>query len=381
MSQKAVKAKSGPKTKTSSSKSKKEEKAEKRKHHVLSSAESRQLELLKKYYVVDEKARIVNVRFSYDKAGDLFEEDVGDINHPRLKNDLFDAISAVAENIPLNYRIRASLRINDYEDYTAEEIAGNISDTMEINRYRGERERTKNRVISAVLLLVGIILLFLMGYGQLYGWYGEDSTASIVTEVIDDAASVFIWEAITILFLEPSENFVSRFSYIRQIESIVFYHGERKTELYVLDMDKVFSHSFTSGTRLKRWVGNLFLIAGSVMIIVGVNGTIRLTTQLIQAEQITSATTRTSIISYILYAIEIFAGIAALETYSNRGRLRKLTGFFAISALVLAVMEIVSMSMGNIATQREWISSGFSCFICLVYFLGYLFYRREAHRR
>lgn len=340
--------------------------------------EKRQLELIRKYFPVDEKNRLVTVRLFYEKAGDLFEENIGKVESPFLKPDLFNKLQEIISEMPIGYRVDVHLRIDNYEDYTPKEIADNISDTMELNHFRNEKSKRRKWVTSAFLIIVGILILFLMGYGSANEWFGEGENASLITEVLDIAAWVFIWEAVTILLVEPSENFVSRIGYIGRINSFSFYQGNNAEPLYREDFRSDYRKKFENSTRVKKFISALFLIAGGLEVIIGFNMIFVSSIHFFQQGQ-TEITAYAYVASLISALFQILAGISASECYLNQGKLRKLSPIFATFALVMVIILLVNGLFVS-RTGQFWVNNWFALAINIIYIIGYLIYRNNHPR-
>lgn len=340
-----------------------------------SKQEQRQIDLIKKYYPVDEKKRVVIVRLSYPKASALFDENIGKEEAPLLKNDLFHEIEEVVSDIPIGYRVEVHLRIDDYQDYTPKEIAENISDTMELNHFKGEHNRRKKWVTSAFLVIVGILILFLMGYGNSQGWFGTGENASLVSEVLDIAAWVFIWEAVTILLVEPSENFVSRIGYIGRINNFLFYQGESKEPLFCEDFRKDYQKRFDNSTHRKRFISTVFLVSGALEVIFGANTIFLSSIHFFQTGD-ASYTAATYATAVIMAFFQMLAGFSATECYINQGRLRKLAPFFATFSLVMVIVLLINGIFFD-RSSSFWFNSWGSLALNLIYIAGYLVYRNN----
>lgn len=339
-----------------------------------SKQEQRQIDLIRKYYPVDEKEHLVIVRLSYPRASDLFDENIGREEAPLLKTDLFHEIEEVVDDIPIGYRVEVHLRIDDYEDYTPKEIAENISDTMELNHFKGEHNRRKKWVTSAFLVIVGILILFLMGYGNSEGWFGTGESASLISEVLDIAAWVFIWEAVTILLVEPSENFVSRIGYIGRIDSFRFYQGESKEPLFSEDFRSEYRKRFDNSTHRKKFISTLFLVSGALEVIFGANTIFLSSIHFFQGGGDSSYTASTYAAAIIMALFQMLAGISATECYINQGRLRKLAPFFAVFSLILVTVLLINGIFFE-RTSSFWFNSWLSLALNIIYIAGYLVYR------
>lgn len=116
------------------------------------------------------------------------------------------------------YKIELNLKVDDYEGYDPHKVIEAFNDTLELNQYKARKNRTHKELSSSILILSGILLLFLMAIGKNYSWFGEGVKEEIITEVIDIAAWVFIWEAVTLIFLQMNSQTKFTLSVKKELE-------------------------------------------------------------------------------------------------------------------------------------------------------------------
>lgn len=168
--------------------------------------ENRQLLLLKKYYEADEKNKIVTLRFYYDKASDLLNTCTSSFENPIFNDDALENINNVIQTIPAIFRVKIVFDINDYGGYNPKNIIQSFNDTLKLNQYSARRSRQKKHFIAVMLILFGVILLFAMVIGKNKNWFGEGTKVDVIAEIINITACVFVWEAVSMIFLERSEQ-------------------------------------------------------------------------------------------------------------------------------------------------------------------------------
>lgn len=95
--------------------------------------ENRQLLLLKKYYEVNEKNKIVTLRFYYDKASDLLNTCTSSFENSIFNDDALENINNAIQSIPAIFRVKIVSDINDYEGYNPKNIIQSFNDILELN--------------------------------------------------------------------------------------------------------------------------------------------------------------------------------------------------------------------------------------------------------
>lgn len=178
------------------------------KHIKETEISKRRIELLKKYYPVDEINKIITFKLYYDHANELLDYTVGETGCEMFKDEFLAKLSSIFEKIPVGYKADVILEINDYDSYDPEIIMDKFNDLIELNSYNVVRRTKRNQVLSAILILIGITILIFNHFfakEEIYGSY-ESLESIILQEFFDITSWVFIWQAVTFLFLSPSES-------------------------------------------------------------------------------------------------------------------------------------------------------------------------------
>ena len=76
---------------------------------------------------------------------------------------------------------------------------------MDMSRVRFRKENRKKTLIVILLILAGLLFIVL-SKTVLSALFTDPTMNSIFVEVLDIVGWVFIWEAVTLLFLNPSES-------------------------------------------------------------------------------------------------------------------------------------------------------------------------------
>lgn len=179
----------------------------------------RQLELLKKHYDVDEEKKMINISLRYKDATDVVVEDLGKKECPQFEKDVLYRINEVAESLPIGYKANVEIAIDDYLEYTPEIIKESFNDELELNHFSFRHNRRKKWLVASLLVVIGVIILIFMAAGNMHGWFGAGTEQEIITEIIDICATVLIWEAVGMLFLEPSQEGTLGLTFKKRIAS------------------------------------------------------------------------------------------------------------------------------------------------------------------
>lgn len=355
----------------------------------------RELELYRKYYEVDEENRIVHIVLHYETADELLEKDVSTFEKPQVKHEILERMSDLVRNIPETYRCDISLEIKDYQGYSSEKLMEAMKDSIEFARYKSDKEIKRNWVVASLFVLIGLIILLIAAFLSTDSIDWMDSTnGAIVKEILDIAAWVFIWEAVTILFISPNPERVVESSLRLRLRSLIF-SKPNETGLvsegnsYLLDFNP-----WKKGQR-KRIGRYLLLISGFLMIATGIANMFFLFTSLaptihallngntienstLTREGLMALVISLFICSIILLGVRILGGAAGVSRFIGRGRLQKFVAPYSIIMLIYHMVVFVGLALGGASSAiGSWLSSGLGLIMNLTYITGYFLDRFE----
>lgn len=156
--------------------------------------------LIKKYMVIDEKNKTIQVTLKYEKASDLISKDVNDA--PFLKEEVYEKITKIITEIPGRYKYNFIIVIDDFENFTSKDLMEIIEDYFGIKYFEKKKSLRRKRYAAFSLLIAGTLFLILSILASSLKWLGNETSRTIVNEILDIVAWVFIWEAATIYYLE-----------------------------------------------------------------------------------------------------------------------------------------------------------------------------------
>lgn len=156
--------------------------------------------LIKKYIEVDEENKTVKVTLKYEKASDLISNDLNDT--PFLKEEVYEKITRLITEIPGRYKYNFVIVIDDFENYTSKDLMEIIEDYFGIKYFENKKSLRRKRYVAASLLIAGTIFLILSILASSLKWLGNETSRTILNEILDIVAWVFIWESATIYYLE-----------------------------------------------------------------------------------------------------------------------------------------------------------------------------------
>ncbi len=360
----------------------------------------KELDLYKKYYEIDEDNKLFKFVIHYDSASEIVDKKLtSSKDKPIIKYDVLSDISSLIRSLPETYRADVKLDIKDLEGYSNQVLMEAIKDSIEFSHYRSDKQVKKNWVIASVFTLVGLIILLVAAFlGSLAIEWVSSTNGAVFKEILDIAAWVFIWEAVSILFISPTEESLVENSLRLRLHSLTISTlkngGDSEFEedaSYLLT-----EHRFDL-KKVKKNGKYLLLISGFLMIASGIAtaffffsglkpifdsiisggsaGNTEINGQTYSNGSLILALTITIIVQLLILAIRVLGGIAAVSKFTGKGKLQKYVGPYAIGMLIFYTIFFVVASIGGSSLGTTFLgaflSSIFSIILNVTYLAGY----------
>ena len=331
-----------------------------------------ELKLLNQYYDVDEENKTVTIPLKYEKASDIIDLNVEAKNNYPISDPVMVSIVEKISTIPPGYKVKLNLIINDYEDYDKEILLQSLNDFLEFNHYSIIREKKFFFIQAIILLAIGISILVFNVFAKTNNLFSEES---VLTEVFDIIAWVFVWQATTVAFLTPSEFDVNSTRFKLRVKSIA-----------LLDKDKNILVEEDTLEKFKDWVGNkkkekfarlCLLLSGGALFIAGAMHLVDALSNGFNVFRL-EAFSREFVVMMILFVtiliigiIEVLVGISALSSYNGRGPFSKKARFVFIPLMsIVLVLNILTFAYGYATSPSEFLSAIISILASLGYVVG-----------
>ena len=333
----------------------------------------RQIELLGKHFPIDKEKKIITVTYRYEKASDFLLTDVGNKDCPQFSPDFLERLNNTIKRMPLGYRLEIKFDVSDYEGYDPNVVMSSFEDALELNQYSWRKQRRNKWLLATILILIGIIMLMFMVFGSAQNWFGEGIQSSIITEIIDIAAWVFIWEGVYMLFLEPSEQGVFSMRVQSRVSNVSFYKKDNGQPLVTKSISEIISNWMNEG-KLKN-LGKIFLlVASAAFIALFFINVIEIYTVIDSKALAGIELTVFLIIEILLSVLHLFAGLGGLGKYNGRkGFFSKFVGPYCI---VLTVFVIASIVTSIIFKRPSMVVANVSSLVFVLFYISGYFINR-----
>ena len=331
-----------------------------------SKLQRRQLELMKKRFDVDEENKIVTIDLYYDKVDDVLQSNL-DTKVPTFNRGKFDQIKDLISDFPSEYRSDINFKFDDYQDYKAEEVLEGFNDAVELTHYLGNKEHKKKWIQITFLLIAGILILYFLAQGVISTWFGlGEIGSSVVKEAIDITSWVFIWEAVSLMFLSPSESRVVSLTLAYKLRRVSLLDNKGNV---LVSEDYRDSYALTAKERKLRVFGKYaLLISGAAFFGLGASNLINyFVTLKATIESGVAYLISYTILSGALIAFEILGGLAAMSAFAGKGgRIYKMALPFGIVVFLINVLLLIV----TIYSRRNIVTAVIGTLISTAYLLG-----------
>ncbi len=328
---------------------------------------ARQIELFEEYYDINKEAKIVSYSLNFDKASDIFDSSA---KKPLFNNDVLESINSLIEKAPFGYKVNINFNITDYQGYNPKEIITSFNDTLELNQYVARRSRQKKEILASNLILIGVILLFVMVITKTNESFGEGLRTEIASEVINIAAWVFIWEAVTMLFLEHSKQNIFALKIRRRVSQITMFQTNNNQPLAIEKAGQIFGNWENEG-KIKR-TGKLFTLLSSFgFLFLSFYSFYKLYLNILNSKNDVLAIIiyiASTIVSSLLF---LCAGLGGISLYKEKNNI--VSKFVCPYAILIFIIIITIMIYAIISNDYKLISLGITTTIInLLYIVGYI---------
>ncbi len=317
-----------------------------------------ELELLNKYYIVDRENKIITMPLHYEKASDLIDNRVISKDNYLFDYSELASINDRIKRIPIIYSVNIDIQIDDYEEYNPKKLLDGFNDALELNSYNYGRERRKKWLQSAILLVIGLTILFFMAYGKINSWFGDGNRGKVFSEAFDIFGWVFIWECVTVAFLTPSELGVSSPLFKYRVKKISF--SNSKGDILSSEETAVIYNEWTNERKWAIFLRWALLISGTSLIVLDIIRTLEFVGELNLFDPnsvkslFTDPNTKATLIIYIIfYSIQFLvllgAGILNLSLY-RRKNIHKVASYcFSVLLFFVVIIDFIYLISDSIS--------------------------------
>lgn len=148
-------------------------------------------EILNEFFEVD--GNVATITFNFESVEEIIEENYG--KGKKIKSDFFTKIDETLDLLPRKMKLRILIHFNNF-DFDVNYFMDLVKKNLNFNNL--ERIIFEQRKIKRTFLMLGFGVSFFILYFLSLNY----NFPQILTEIFNIAAWVFIWEAVTIFFIE-----------------------------------------------------------------------------------------------------------------------------------------------------------------------------------
>ncbi len=343
------------------------------------SFEEREINILSRYFTIDKAKKSRTINLYFDSSEDLLENSHQKEEDRFFSNEIRNEIQNDLAKRPSTYRADIVLRVKDYGNRQPETLNSKLNDSFSRMGYSHQNSRKNTWFAATRLILFGLATLYLRYFLQTEGILTDQTTnKEIIKEIMDTTATVFIWEAVSILLVTPSEDTLINISAIRKIKSISFADQDGNILLVYSSGKAKGKYKPLASFKKSARVG--LLVAGGGLWGMGFTMLLSRISVFLHPETLKSRITSDgdakvvftifTIFSTVFILSCFFAGIGAFNLYNHSSRFRTLSiiGNIVV-ALVFGIGLYAGIATGN---SKLIIQCGFTFFFLIVSVLSSL---------
>lgn len=345
----------------------------KKERRFLSSYEIEQKEVVDRvseYYPYDKRRKVFEIPLHYEKASDLYFDNVEFSNKPNISDEATDNMVELLKDIPDGYKAEFSVTIDDYEGVSPRKVLEGINDTLALRHLRFLKEDTAKMIKIGFLMFVGVSLILTKTYGDISGWWGEGTVSSdLFTYILDTFGCVLIWESVYGIFVDRSEEMDFERAMSRKVHSIKLYDSDADEALSREDGRTLVS--IMHRNRKKMISGRMLLLSGFSLLAVSVSDLLSLIT-------LAGNYLQEGIPDFVLFLIlglfSVFitmrVGMTAIGIFKGTYRHNIRAAVITVLMIVALVANTVSLYASQDITAGQVISTVFKIVIESSYIVG-----------
>ena len=344
--------------------------------------EEQTIRTLAKYYPLNEDTNTFEVALRYEKASDLFDENTDTFEKAsRISDSITDRMSEILDDIPNGYSADVSIRVDDCEGYSSEQLMDGIKDALFFRHRRFIHEATQNGLKTGVLLAAGIVMILILTIGKQIGWWGGDDTVSeILTYMLDTLGCVLIWEGLYMAFVEEPEEYVFERKISHKVSSISFYHDNKDRAAARESGESI---SALMAINRKRLIAKRLLLFSGFSLICLAAAWVLQTLGIIINPEVFGEKVTVELILDMLFAIVAGAvGVLSLRAYEEKLRNSPIILVFAALVILYSVVNgfIMLFSEGSTLAPIQIILIIFIIVAGLTFLTGYGMYYIQSRQ-
>ena len=169
-------------------------------------------QILSKYFSID--GRVATLRLVYDTFAELINPNFGDAKTEKLNDKLFSDIKEATDILPKKYKLNVEIVIKDFGEYTREECEAIISQNIKLSVYMTLKSMRARRLGGLALMGVGAVVLIL-------SYFLHSSDYDIIFDVVNISGTLFVWEGVSMAFVQRSIDMRSAKKLAKALQNIV----------------------------------------------------------------------------------------------------------------------------------------------------------------
>ena len=342
----------------------------------------RQLDILSKYYEIDEENEVICIQLQYEKASDLFEMDLVTKGTPKFKTEILARISELLESIPESFKVDFKIKVNDYEGIKIDNIVESFKDQLEMFNFTIYKEKSGRLLVAVILTLISVAILFVRRF-LLNQEIIDDKV--LLTEMLLIVGWVFLWEGVQRLFLNSDEYKNVSFRLIDHLKSFGLLDKDGNVVSCIEQVQ--IQKEWVNVSRTEKNARRILIIAGAMSFAIGIFTILNIIPSFFNESNDLLSFLLSSISQIVIGAIGIIGGIGAYSLYCEKGKFQKavpiVSYIYLVFDLITTGLVIYALANGgHSASEIVTIIINIAIFMAssILYFISYMLLRKAGRK-
>lgn len=179
-------------------------------------------EYLSYYYDINKEKNELTAEIHFKSITEIKDESV--TKNLVINDVLLEKLKSIFKSIPKRYKVNFIVTVDDMQEYSKEELSIALQQKICSLYYTYALEDHRKKKMAFFFFMTGVIFLAVNIILQILKPF-EGNTETILNEIIDIIAWVFIWESVTIYSIECHTQRKGLFTIKKRINSISIKNG------------------------------------------------------------------------------------------------------------------------------------------------------------
>lgn len=165
----------------------------------------------------DTEKGVATLHLYFDKAEEILDKQQSTPVRPVISAETIERMSRNMCIIPEEFDVVYAITVDDYQDYTPDQLLHAYKTGLENRYYRKDEENRTDHAVWFLFALVGLAIFMFMVFGKHNGWFGAAAsvTAMVMAVILDMLFQSFFEKSIIFYFVHDNRMALFKKSFRR----------------------------------------------------------------------------------------------------------------------------------------------------------------------